>query len=251
MSRVLSLFAVGLLMISVGCGKSDTKSPTASNNSNSNKPGPVIIDPAVEQATATVAAPAEKSAAEATQAIATEKTEKAEDKLPGVGDKAPAWEGLTGTDDKQHSLKDLEKAKAVAVIFTCNTCPVAQAYEKRIAELSDKYKDTVAVVAINVNKGKANDLEAMKNRTEKEGLTYAYLCDPSQKIGRDYGATTTPHVFLLDQERKIAYTGAIDDNMNADAVKKHSLQAAIDDVLAGKAPAVAETKPAGCGIRYE
>src|SRR5262245_29334 len=108
MSRV-SLFAVGLLMISVGCGKSDTKSPTASNNSNSSKPGPVIVDPAVEQATATVATPADKPAAEATQAIA---TEKAEDKLPGIGDKGPAWEGLTGTDDKQHSLKDLEKAKA-------------------------------------------------------------------------------------------------------------------------------------------
>jgi peroxiredoxin len=174
------------------------------------------------------------------------------DKGLTIGDKAPSWEGLTGTDDKQHSLKDLEKSKAVAVIFTCNTCPVAQAYEDRLTKLATDYKDKgVSIVAICVNKDDRNSLDAMKERVEKKGLTYDYLTDPSQESARAFGATCTPHVFLLDKDRKIAYTGAIDDNMNGDAVKQHSLQDAIDAVLEGKAPAVAVTKQIGCGIRYE
>ena len=97
-----------------------------------------------------------------------------------IGDQAPTWESLTGTDDKQHSLKDLEKSKAVAVIFTCNTCPVAVAYEDRLIKLASDYKDKgVSVVAICVNKDDRNNLDAMKERAEKKGLTYAYLTDPS------------------------------------------------------------------------
>jgi peroxiredoxin len=169
-----------------------------------------------------------------------------------IGDQGPTWENLTGTDDKQHSLKDLEKSKAVAIVFTCNTCPVAQAYEDRLMKLASDYKEKgVSVVAINVNQDEHNNLDAMKERAEKKGLTYDYLTDPSQQSARGYGATCTPHVFLLDKDRKIAYTGAIDDNMNADEVKQHSLQDAIDAVLEGKAPGVAETKQFGCGIRYE
>lgn len=169
-----------------------------------------------------------------------------------VGDKGPAWEGLTGTDDKQHSLKDLKKSKAVAIIFTCNTCPVAQAYEDRLTKLASDYKDKgVSVVAINVNKDSRNDLDAMKQRAEKKGFTFDYLTDPSQESARAYSATCTPHAFLLDGEGKIVYSGAIDDNMDAAAVKKHSLQDAVDAVLAGKAPEVTVTKQFGCGIHYE
>lgn len=176
----------------------------------------------------------------------------AESKVAKVGDKAPAWKDLDGTDGKKHSLKDLEKAKAVAVVFTCNSCPVAQAYEDRLIKLTNDYKDKgVAVIAINVNKDASNSLEAMKQRSEKKGMPYAYLFDPSQQIARDFGATCTPHAFLLDGHRKIVYAGAIDDDMNADAVKKHSLQEAIDAVLAGKEPTVATTKQFGCGIHYE
>jgi peroxiredoxin len=169
-----------------------------------------------------------------------------------IGDKAPDWKDLTGTDDKQHSLKDFEKNKAVAIVFTCNTCPVAQAYEDRLIKLANDYHDKgVAIVAINVNKDSHDDLDAMKQRAEQKGFPFAYLSDPSQQSGRSYGATCTPHVFLLDGERKVAYTGAIDDDMNADAVKHHSLQDAIDAVLGGKAPAVTTTKQFGCGIQYE
>lgn len=185
------------------------------------------------------------------QAAATIAVDKKEKGIK-IGDKAPAWKMLAGTDDKEHSLKDLKKNKAVAVVFTCNTCPVAVAYEDRLIKLANDYKNKgVAIVAINVNGGESNNLDAMKERAEKKGFAFAYLFDPTQKIGRKYGATCTPHVFLLDQNRKIAYMGAIDDNMNADSVKQHSLQDAIDAVLAGKTPAVATTKQFGCGIKYE
>jgi peroxiredoxin len=169
-----------------------------------------------------------------------------------VGDQAPDWKGLTGTDDKKHSLKDAEKDKAVVIVFTCNTCPVAQAYEDRLNKLATDYKDKgVSVVAINVNKDERNNLDSMKQRAEKKGLSYAYVTDPSQDSARQYGATCTPHAFLLDGHRKVVYTGAIDDNMDESAVKQHSLQDAIDAVLAGKEPPVAVTKQFGCGIRYE
>lgn len=250
MSRALSLLVVGLLAVSIGCGKSGTKSPTASNTSNtsnSDTAAPKIIDPAVQQAAATIEAPAEKPAD-----VTAEKKEKADNKTPGIGDKGPAWEGLAGTDDKEHSLKDLEKAKVIAVVFTCNTCPVAVAYEDRMISLVNDYKNKgVELVAINVNKDDKNSMEAMKERAEKKGFNFPYLFDPTQQIARDYGATVTPHVFLLDQERKIAYMGAIDDNMKEDAVKKHGLKDAIDAVLDGKSPEVAQTKQHGCGIRYE
>lgn len=187
---------------------------------------------------------------EVTQTAATSET--AEEKSVGIGDKGPAWKNLAGTDDKQHSLKDLKKSKAIAIVFTCNTCPVVVAYEDRLIKLANDYKDKgVTIVAINVNKGPRNNLEAMKQRAEEKGFPFAYLFDPSQQIARDYAATCTPHVFLLDGKRKIAYMGAIDDNMNADAVKQHHLQDAIDAVLAGKTPTVAKTKQVGCGIAYE
>lgn len=176
----------------------------------------------------------------------------AEAKAPEVGGKGPAWENLEGTDGKKHSLADLKESKAIAIIFTCNTCPVAVAYEDRLTKLTNDYKEKgVAVVAINVNKNKANDLDAMKRRAEEKNFPYAYLFDPSQQIARDYGATCTPHVFVLDQDRKVAYMGAIDDNMSAGEVKDHYLQAAIDAVLAGKAPKDTKTKQTGCGIHYE
>jgi peroxiredoxin len=168
-----------------------------------------------------------------------------------VGDQAPDWKGLTGTDDKKHSLKDLEKDKAVVIVFTGNICPVAQAYEDRLNKLAADYKDKgVSIVAINVNPGDRDNLDAMKQRAEKKGFVFAYLKDSSQDSGRQYGATCTPHAFLLDGHRKIVYTGAIDDNMDEGAVKHHSLHDAIDAVLAGKEPS-AGPKQFGCGIRYE
>jgi peroxiredoxin len=169
-----------------------------------------------------------------------------------IGAVAPKWTNLAGVDDKQHSLDDLKDAKAVVVVFTCNHCPVAVAYEDRLIQLTRDYQNKgVAVVAINVNNLEEDKLPAMKRRAQSKGFNFPYLYDPTQLIGRAYGATVTPHVFLLDGERKLAYKGAIDDNMNADKVSRHYLREAIDAVLAGKPVATATTQQRGCSIKYE
>lgn len=162
------------------------------------------------------------------------------------------WASLTGIDDQPHSLADLTDAKAVVVVFTCNTCPVAVAYEDRLIQLANDYTDKgVALVAINVNNDEANKLPAMKDRATERGFTFAYLYDPSQQIARDYGAAVTPHAFLLDGQRRIVYRGAIDDNQDSSAVTEQYLRTAIDATLAGQQPSVTDIKPFGCGIKYE
>lgn len=169
-----------------------------------------------------------------------------------VGDPAPEWKDLIGVDDQKHSLSELKDAKAVVVVFTCNHCPVAQAYEDRMIELAAKYKDKgVELVAINVNNIEDDKLPAMKTRAKDKDYKFAYLYDPTQDIAREFGATVTPHAFLFDGERKLAYVGSIDDNMEAEKVEKHYLRDAIDAVLAGTIPELDSTKPAGCGIQYE
>lgn len=169
-----------------------------------------------------------------------------------VGAKAPDWSGIIGTDDKEHALADHAKAKIVVLVFMANHCPVAVAYEDRLVAIQKDYKDKgVQVVAVNVNNIPADRLDQMKIRAKQKGFNFPYLYDSSQKMGRDYGAAVTPHVFVLDQERKVAYVGAIDDNMKVKEVKQHYLREALDALLEGKAPPVTHTKAFGCSIKYE
>jgi peroxiredoxin len=169
-----------------------------------------------------------------------------------IGDAGPTWTGLNGTDTKSHSLSDYKDAKALVIVFTCNHCPVAKAYQDRLIAIQKDYQDKgVQVIAICVSKGDADDLAAMKQRAESAGFNFPYLCDPTQKSGKDYGATCTPHVFVLDKDRKLAYTGAIDDSTDADSVKKQYVRAALDAILAGKEPETATTRQQGCSIHYE
>jgi peroxiredoxin len=169
-----------------------------------------------------------------------------------VGQAGPAWTGLQGVDDKTHSLDEYADAKLVVVVFTCNHCPVARAYEDRLLELANDYQDKgVQVVAINVNNIDADKLPAMKQRAADKGFNFPYLYDPSQQIGRDYGATVTPHAFVLDQDRNVAYMGAIDDSQNPSNVTQQHLRDAIDALLAGQTPEMASTEQFGCGIQYE
>jgi thiol-disulfide isomerase/thioredoxin len=176
----------------------------------------------------------------------------AEPKAVAVGEAAPEWKDLEGIDGKKHGSDDVKDAKGVVVVFTCNHCPVAQAYEDRIVALAKDYKDKgVELVAINVNNIEQDKLPAMKERAEAKGFEFDYLYDPSQAIGRAFGAMVTPHVFLLDGDQKLVYAGAIDDNMEVDKVEKQYLRDAIDAVLAGSKPETESTKPVGCGIQYE
>ena len=171
------------------------------------------------------------------------------------GDKAPTFADLPGTDGKKHGLADLAGKDFVVVVFTGNECPVATSYEKRLVALTKKYatgdKSRVAVVAINVSIDEDERLDKMKVAAKEKGFNFPYLSDESQKIGRQFGASVTPEVFVLDKDRKIVYQGAIDDNLQIAKVEKKYLEDALDALLAGKTVATSETRPTGCSIEYK
>ena len=168
-----------------------------------------------------------------------------------IGDAAPAWSMLAGTDHQMHALSDY-KSELLVIIFTCNRCPIAQSYEARFLKFAADYKpQNVSVVAINVNGGKAESLETMTERAKTQGYTFDYLKDATQESAKAYGARTTPTVFLLDRDRKVIYMGAFDDNWQSEsAVEHHYLVDAVTAALAGQSISVAETRSAGCGIPF-
>ena len=169
-----------------------------------------------------------------------------------IGKQAPIWKELLGVDNKKHSLNNLKKAKVVVVVFTCNHCPVAQSYEQRLIKLANEYSQKgVKLVTVSVSRFEADSLEAMKKRSAVRKYPFAYLQDPTQKMGKQYGALWTPSAFLLDGKRRIAYMGRIDDSMYPDRVKRRYLKDAIDALLAGRQVEITETKPVGCPIDYE
>jgi len=172
-------------------------------------------------------------------------------KVISIGDSAPDWADLPGTDGKRHSLADYREAQAMVVVFICNHCPVAKMYEDRLIEFSRKYKNKVQVLAICVSHNDADKLEKMKARASEKGFPFPYLYDDSQKSARNLGATATPHFFLLDSQRKIAYMGAFDDSRDPENVEKHYLVDAVDAVLAGEEPRIKESLQRGCLIDYE
>ncbi len=170
-----------------------------------------------------------------------------------VGNAAPAWANLPGTDGKTHSLDDLKSKEVVVVVFTCNSCPYARDYEGRMIDFVKKHggpEGKAALVAINVNKVAEDSLEKMTERSKEVGFNYAYLFDETQKIAKDYGATSTPEFFVLNKERKIVYMGAMDDNADAKKAKLSYVEAAVEAALKGETPKVKETAAVGCLVRY-
>lgn len=170
-----------------------------------------------------------------------------------IGDKAPAWTDLEGVDGRRHSLADLVDKDVVVVVFTCNSCPVATAYEDRIIAFSKKFaglQGKVGLVAINVNRVAEDRLPKMKERAEAKAFDFPYLYDETQKIGKDFGANFTPEFFVLDRNRQVVYMGGMDDNSQADDVKKNYLDPAVEAALAGRAPATPEAPAIGCRVRY-
>ena len=170
-----------------------------------------------------------------------------------IGDKAPSWKSLPGTDDKDHSLDDLKNTKVVVVVFTCNSCPYAVDVEDRLIKLHKDFADKgVAVVAINVNKVEEDKLPAMKEKAQKKKFPFVYLHDETQKIAKDYGAIFTPEFYVLDQNRKVAYMGSLDDSPDGKKeITKRFVHDAINAVLDGKTPPIPETVSIGCRVRYE
>jgi peroxiredoxin len=171
------------------------------------------------------------------------------DKLK-IGDAAPAWTDLPGVDGKKHALADIKDKDVVVVVFTCNSCPIAEAYEDRIIAFAKKQPDKVAVVAINVNTIEDDRLPAMKQRAKDKGFPFAYLFDESQKIARDFGANYTPEFFVLNKERKVVYMGSMDDKSDPTLVKANYLEPAVTAALKGAQPEKAETRAFGCKIRF-
>ena len=169
------------------------------------------------------------------------------------GDKATDFK-LKSVDGKMYSMSDYKDAKGFIVVFTCNHCPFAVKYEDRVIELAKKYKSKEYVLlAINPNDPAAapdDSFDKMKVRAKEKGFTFPYLFDEGQKIFPQYGATKTPHVFLLDKNLIVKYIGAIDDNVeDASAVKEHYLENAIAALEKGQEPAVNSTKAIGCSIK--
>jgi peroxiredoxin len=173
-----------------------------------------------------------------------------------VGDIATDFK-LKNVDGKMVSLADYKSAKGFIVIFDCNTCPYSKAYNERIIGLNKKYSKDFPLVAINANSpdmSPGDSFDEMKKYAKNKGYTFPYLVDETQEIARAYGATNTPHVFVLTKEQgvlKVAYIGTIDNNSrDASSVTKAYVEEAVDALLAGKSVSTPKTKAIGCGIKY-
>lgn len=175
-----------------------------------------------------------------------------------VGDMATDF-SLKNIDDQMVSLSDYDEAKGFIVIFTCNHCPFSVAYEDRIIALDKKYKEQgYPVIAINPNDPEVNpddSFELMKVRASEKGFTFPYLFDEGQEIYPQYGATKTPHVYILektDAGNRVAYIGAIDDNSKEpENVTEKYVENAVDALLNGNQPEVTETVAIGCSIKFK
>lgn len=174
----------------------------------------------------------------------------------GVGDVATDFK-LKNVDGKSVSLSDFKTAKGFIVIFTCNHCPYAVAYEDRIIALDKQFRSKgYPVIAINPNnpeKQKEDSFDLMKVRAKEKGFTFPYLFDDGQQIYPQYGATKTPHVYVLEKTAKgniVRYIGAIDDNYeDAGAVKNRYVEDAVNALLSGREVPVKQTKAIGCSIK--
>src|ERR1700686_861529 len=181
-----------------------------------------------------------------------------------LGSPAPNFE-LPGVDGKTHKLSDYASSPILVVVFTCNHCPIAQMYERRIQQLADDYKNKgVAVVAIQPNDPKAirideldssdvsDTLPEMKIRVQYKHLTYPYLYDgDTQQVARAYGPQATPHVFIFDQQRHLRYEGRMDNSYRIELVKTQDARNAIDALLAHKEVAVKHTGVFGCSTKWQ
>jgi peroxiredoxin len=174
-----------------------------------------------------------------------------------IGDQAADFK-LKNVDGKYISLGDFSNAKGFVVVFTCNNCPYARAYQDRILALDKEFKTKgFPVIAINPNDPAiepADSYDAMVARAKDKGYTFPYLFDEKHEIFRLYGATNTPHAFVLKKDAQgkliVKYIGALDDNyQDASAVKKPYLENAVNALLSGKDPEPSSTKAIGCGVK--
>jgi len=162
---------------------------------------------------------------------------------------------MMNVDDQGVTLAGVAKPAGTLVVFTCNHCPFAKAWESRIVALGNQYMAKgVGVVAINSNDPKVapdDSMDAMKQRAKDTGMKFPYVVDATSSVARAFGATRTPEVFLFDKNGKLVYHGAVDDNKeDPGKVSNAYLKDALDAVVAGTDVAVKETKSIGCTIKF-
>lgn len=181
-----------------------------------------------------------------------------------IGSAAPDFD-LPGIDGSNHKLADYASSPILVVVFTCNHCPIAQMYERRIAQLATDYADRgVSVVAIQPNDPKAitldeldssdmsDSLEEMKVRAQYKHLSYPYLYDgETQSVTDAYGPQATPHAFVFDSSRRLRYEGRVDNSYRSELVTTHEVRDAIDALLARREVAVKHTGVFGCSTKWK
>ena len=180
-----------------------------------------------------------------------------QDETPlALGSPAPMRDVMMkSTDGKEHSISSVAGRKGTLVVFTCNTCPYAKAWEDRIAALGNAaLKRGIGVIAVNSNdpgRNAGDSYDEMVARAKKLGLKFPYAVDETSDLARAFGASATPEVFLFDAKGMLVYHGTVDDNMrDPKAVKAPWLRQAVDAVAAGRTVATAQTKAMGCSIKF-
>ena len=170
-----------------------------------------------------------------------------------ISETAPSFD-LPGVDGRSHALDDYADARALVLVQSCNHCPYVQGWEGRLIAIQRDYAgQDVRIVAISSNDVASHpedSFEQMEVRAREQGFNFDYLYDESQSIAQALGSERTPEVFVFDGDRRLVYHGAIDDNRDETGVTAHYLRDALDSVLAGTTPAVADTPPVGCTVKW-
>ncbi len=173
-----------------------------------------------------------------------------------IGESAPDFSNLPGVDGKGYSLSDFRDAELLIVVFSCNHCPYVVGSEDRMNALYADYSPKgVAMIAINSNETDnhpTDTLEHMVQRAEEGHFQFPYVRDESQEVALSYGALRTPHYYVFDSQRKLRYTGRMDDNPRTTGEEiTHELRDALDALLEHRTPPVPVTNPMGCNVKWK
>lgn len=172
-----------------------------------------------------------------------------------IGQRAPAFD-LPATDGKNYSLESFNNSKFLVVFFTCNHCPYVLGSDEITRKTAEKFRDKgVMFVGINSNSAstyREDDFDHMKKRMEQYRFPWVYLHDESQEIAQKYGALRTPHFFVLDEDRKLVYTGrGVDNPRDTSKMTVNDLDRVLSELTEGKTISISLTNPIGCTIKWE
>jgi hypothetical protein len=241
MKKSGSVGAALLLSMSMACGSSTPEAETEAQET-----------PVEATETETAETETETETAANTENAANEEAPEQEELAIG-GDLRMAEVAMRGVDGEEHTIASVAKEHGTLVIFTCNHCPYAIAWQDRIVEIAHDFADRVGTIAINSNDPEEypiDSFEGMQTRAEELGMQFPYVVDSTSDVARAYGAEKTPEAFLFDSEGHLVYHGAIDDSREPGDVQEHYLRDALTAVSEGEPIANAETNSVGCSIKF-